>query len=43
MKPCTFLLLRCRAKIGAAMSTSRNDGKKIPIVETREPQKPATR
>src|SRR5215472_6934919 len=36
-------LSRWRTRIGATIRISRNDGRKMPIVETSEPQKPATR
>src|SRR5262249_35565340 len=43
MKPCTLGFVRYRTRTGATIRTSRNDGRKMPIVATSEPQKPATR
>src|SRR5215467_7929521 len=41
--PWTLGFPRWRARSGAATNTRIKDGKKIPTVETSEPQKPATR
>ena len=42
-KPLTLRFARLRTRMGATSRTKRNEGRKIPTVETREPQKPATK
>jgi len=42
-KPFTLRFARLRTRMGATSRTKRNEGRKIPTVETREPQKPATK
>jgi hypothetical protein len=42
-KPCTFGLARWRKRIEVTATIRKSDGKKISIVDTSDPQKPATR